>query len=114
MPPRSEKVRARARENMRKRREQFPDENKLRLRVRRWAVFGGTFELFMKYWRNQDGRCGICNRELKLNSIDRKTEPQFDHCHDSLSPRGILCLYCNTKLDWYIQFKAEIEEYLSQ
>lgn len=66
----------------------------------------------MAYWHKQHGRCAICQRQLELEPDDRRTEPQFDHCHASLRPRGILCLYCNTKLDWYIENADAIEEYL--
>ena len=80
----------------------------------RWKVFGGTIELFNEYWKKQTGRCGICGRKLKRRGDqgEQASIAQFDHCHDTLRPRGLLCMRCNVKLDWYIEYKEEIEEYL--
>lgn len=80
----------------------------------RWRIFGGTLELFEKYWVKQKGRCGICSMKLKRRGQqgEQARLAQFDHCHDTLRPRGLLCMRCNVKLDWYIEFKEEIEDYL--
>lgn len=82
---------------------------------KRWKEFGGTWELFLKFWKKQKGRCGICKVKLAEygDNSDRSKGAQFDHCHDSLRPRGLLCMRCNVKLEWAVRYRDEIEEYLS-
>ena len=86
------------------------------VKAKRWALFGGTLELFNKFWEDQEGCCAICGKELNLpqrQDNKRAAEAQFDHCHNTLRPRGILCIPCNTKLGWYEKHKGIIEEYIS-
>ncbi|MGV0076630.1 endonuclease VII domain-containing protein [Mycobacterium colombiense] len=45
----------------------------------------------------QEGCCAICGTELAGAGLDRDA-PQLDHCHETGSPRGILCRLCNTAL----------------
>lgn len=37
---------------------------------------------------DQDGRCAICNKEMKQVNVD--------HCHKTQEVRGLLCTACNT------------------
>jgi hypothetical protein len=52
--------------------------------------FGLTSELIDQLWDQQNGRCGICQKnrsELKQSHID--------HCHKTMIVRGMLCGNCN-------------------
>ncbi|UVK63949.1 hypothetical protein SEA_BUTTON_55 [Gordonia phage Button] len=86
-------------------------------RERRWKLFGGSQALFDELWEQQGGCCAICSTELNLpvkrpEGYKRTREAQFDHCHATMTPRGLLCIPCNTKLGWYESHRAIIEEYL--
>jgi hypothetical protein len=51
---------------------------------------GITPEIFNSLWREQGGRCALCSIELS------HSKAQADHCHDTKTPRGLLCLPCNS------------------
>jgi hypothetical protein len=70
--------------------------------------YGITTEQKLEMVAAQDGKCGICRRELVLT---RGTH--LDHSHYNGQIRGILCHVCNTKLAWYESFRGNIEKYLS-
>jgi len=57
----------------------------------------------------QQNKCGICGEELIFT---RATH--IDHCHQTMTIRGILCHVCNTKLGWYERFAAKIKSYLNE
>jgi hypothetical protein len=60
-------------------------------------------------WDAQGGTCGICRRPLPGNK-----GPAIDHDHETGYVRGLLCLLCNTKLDWALRHRGAIDEYLNQ
>lgn len=68
-----------------------------------WSKFGGSYEMFDRLLVEQEGKCGIC-RSLFTDT----NKPQFDHNHDTLTPRGLLCVMCNTNLP-YIEDNAFVE-----
>lgn len=47
-------------------------------------------EMFDALWLFQKGRCGVCEIPLVRERAQR------DHCHDTKTPRGLLCIICNT------------------
>lgn len=76
------------------------------IKLKRWALFGGTLDLWNYYWDLQEGLCAICDRDLEF------TKACFDHCHVNLKPRGILCNSCNLRLGWLETKFDRITEYL--
>lgn len=51
--------------------------------------YGITYEDFIKMCDEQEAKCLICFREVKLH---------LDHCHDTGKIRGALCHQCNNGL----------------
>ena len=45
-------------------------------------------EQYNQMFTSQDGKCAICNNEMKVINID--------HCHETNIVRGLLCTSCNT------------------
>lgn len=57
----------------------------------------------------QNGRCAICN------SKDKSKKLAVDHAHDvTQRVRGLLCLRCNTKLEWFLEHEEAIFTYLGR
>lgn len=54
--------------------------------------YGITSEQYDAIWAEQKGLCKICSRDLTVYP------PDFDHCHATGLPRGILCHSCNCSL----------------
>ncbi|MBF6411047.1 MULTISPECIES: endonuclease VII domain-containing protein [Nocardia] len=59
--------------------------------------YGLTREQIEQMFRDQDGRCAICDTALLGRGLER-TSPQIDHCHATGKPRALLCRLCNTAL----------------
>lgn len=68
-----------------------------------------TIPDYEKLLEEQNGVCGICKK-----NGHQKTKLAVDHCHDTNLVRGLLCLRCNTKLDWYLKNQNEIKEYMEK
>src|ERR1700752_1094590 len=51
-------------------------------------VYGITLEVWWDLWDQQDGRCGVCKKELGDNA-------NCDHDHVTREIRGLLCPRCN-------------------
>ena len=78
---------------------------KVRVAVRKWAsanpkkkreasrkyMTGFTSDMFAVKLAEQGNVCAICRR-----TFSEKLRPYADHCHNTKTPRGILCLNCNT------------------
>lgn len=61
--------------------------------------FGIVQSDYERMFKEQDGRCGIC--EIFGISL------VVDHCHTSKKVRGLLCIRCNTKLGFYEEIKRD-------
>ena len=63
---------------------------------------------------SQNGKCKICNQVLDLQN---PKSVHVDHCHTTLTVRGILCRHCNMGLGFFqdnITFLSEAINYLKQ
>ena len=59
---------------------------------------------------DEQGRaCYICKSEHPRGRVWH-----IDHDHRTGHVRGILCIYCNTHLDWYEKYKQKILDYLDR
>lgn len=63
---------------------------------RRLREFGWTTEQYDLAMEQQGGKCAICGFKPDLLNGDRMLSA--DHCHDTNSPRGLLCNNCNQGL----------------
>jgi hypothetical protein len=72
--------------------------------------YGITFEEKMRLLEQQGGICAICGS----NEPKSKYGWHVDHDHETKKVRGILCQDCNTKLDWAIQNRSSINNYLTE
>jgi hypothetical protein len=86
---------------------------RLRARRRKGQLkrVGWTPELFDKIWKEQEGQCAVCRKEISkdVESI-RNDKAQADHEHTNPPiPRGILCVNCNLGLG-NLQENIEIME----
>lgn len=63
--------------------------------LKREKETGFSPELFANTLIAQEGRCALC--ECILADLPRH-QVHADHCHDTLTPRGVLCGGCNTSL----------------
>ena len=59
---------------------------------------GFSIELFASRMTEQDGKCPICG--VVLTTGLGATTACADHCHNTKTPRGVLCKRCNTLLGW--------------
>lgn len=57
--------------------------------INRLMKYNLTLDQFNDMIQNQNGKCGICNKELG----DRFC---IDHCHSTGAVRGLLCHSCNS------------------
>jgi len=74
--------------------QKYYQENKDRLREaerrRKYTSrYGISYDDFIFIVESQNGRCKICDREVKLH---------LDHCHSTGKVRGALCFQCNNGL----------------
>lgn len=72
--------------------------------------YGITVEDWDEFFRIQGGRCGICGKHFSSDSRFIHT----DHDHQTQKVRGLLCLSCNTKLDWYLENQEAIEDWANK
>lgn len=92
----------------RARRDKWAEKNKDRVRetLKRWAKnnvekrransrkrrTGFSTELFNATLKLQNNQCYICRKQF---GKEFKNRPNADHCHNTKTPRGILCYKCN-------------------
>lgn len=59
-----------------------------------------SWEEYETLFNSQQGRCAICNKQLKLHKgiAGEQEVACVDHCHESLLIRGLLCSNCNSAL----------------
>ncbi len=80
------------------------------------AAYGLSLEQYEELLARQDGVCAICKKGPRRNRL------HVDHDH-SCCPnaktscgkciRGLLCVGCNSRLEWWIQTRDAILDYLS-
>ena len=76
--------------------------------------FGGSLELFEQKWEAQKGLCAICGIEMLRDKSRSWRVACFDHCHEQLKPRGLLCRRCNINVGWFERFAKPILKYLEK
>jgi Recombination endonuclease VII len=84
-------------------------KNKHVISEKQWKCRGivdMTYDKYISELQKQDGKCKICNKEMKL--------PHVDHDHNTGKYRGLLCVSCNNGLGIYEKFKNEFAEYLKE
>jgi hypothetical protein len=67
----------------------------------RWAKNGFTESLVLGLLVFQKDRCALCTRGIQLAQAHKPDSAQADHCHNTQTPRGLLCRACNTSLGNY-------------
>jgi hypothetical protein len=76
--------------------------------------YGITATDYDRMLAEQDGRCRICRKLPVKNRLhvdhDRACCPGPRSCGKCI--RGLLCVSCNSKLEWWLNFQAEIAAYL--
>lgn len=82
-----------------------------------WKKWGGTKELYEERYREQGGCCAVCGIPVASRFDESGEYPGvFDHDHETLTPRGILCTPCNVALGYYEarirKHKREFRDYL--
>lgn len=61
------------------------------------SKYGISQEDFDALFKQQEGRCAICDTQLKRPWTEgHRHKAHIDHCHRSGAVRGILCTNCNT------------------
>jgi hypothetical protein len=70
-------------------------KNPERVRENNLKRLGFSIAIFDALLKAQKGRCAICGTEL--DGLPKK-QVHADHCHKTLTPRGVLCHHCNTGL----------------
>lgn len=88
-----------------------------KLYTRNWNLqrrYGLTADAYDELLASQDGRCKICRKLPRKNRLhvdhDRACCPGPTSCGKCV--RGLLCVSCNSKLEWWLAFQAEIDAYL--
>lgn len=80
-----------------------------------WVKIGATVEDFQFFWDKQNGKCGICTKDLQPMEVrTRGKVTHFDHCHETGELRGLLCFSCNSKLGFYEKHRERIMAYLNE
>jgi hypothetical protein len=81
----------------------------------RFEQYGLTFYTIAKIKEAQNGLCAICSvtlEELFAIDHDHNCCPGIKTCGRCV--RGILCIQCNTRLQWFETYKKQAEEYLEK
>ena len=83
--------------------------------------YGITFEQFDEIWKQQDGRCAICNHRPEKSPVmspkPHRLPLYVDHCHKSGKIRGLLCWNCNCALGHFRDDPTRLQtaiQYLSR
>lgn len=75
---------------------QYPSHTRDSKRTYRLKELGWTPQMFDKVWKDQNGKCVICNKVLNLSLVQNEARACADHKHEKIPiPRGILCTNCN-------------------
>ena len=73
---------------------------------RRLRLFGLSETDHQNMVDSQDNLCAICGRAENGKAL------AVDHDHDTGEIRGLLCAYCNVRLGWFDEYRAETLAYL--
>lgn len=79
-------------------------------RTRNWYRLknsGFTSELFEQRLKEQDNKCAICGTD-----DPGPTNWHADHCHKTMTPRGVLCKKCNTGIGMLMDSPELLEKAL--
>lgn len=85
--------RAKNRERIRAQQKEWRDANKDTVRRNNLKLACFTPELLEEVLAFQDYKCAICDEDLRSRP---PKHTHADHCHDTKTPRGVLCTQCNT------------------
>lgn len=78
---------------------------------RRWnwlKRYGITPEQYDEILEEQGGVCKICK------NLPGKYRLHVDHDHETGKVRGLLCVTCNSRLEWTVEHMDKILEYLKE
>jgi ribosomal protein L19E len=72
----------------------------------KWAFKLSKDEAIKWYKKRQKIKCQICKSSHKKKHID--------HNHTTGKVRGILCVRCNSNLEWAIKYRKQIDLYFGR
>lgn len=78
-------------------------------RYKSMTKYGASIEEIQKRLTEQDFTCAICSKPISYTAEAKRDVPHIDHCHQTGSIRGLLCLTCNTGLGMF-QDSSELLE----
>jgi len=89
--------------------EEYRVKNRAALMEKQWkrrGIIGITFEKYEQDLKAQEGKCKICDKEMKI--------PNADHDHVTGQYRGLLCNVCNQGLGIYEKHREKFDRYLKE
>ncbi len=81
-------------------------KSRRRTQAKRVKSKGATLQDLEQLRSLQQGKCAICLVQLQPGTMGPWAEC-LDHCHKSISPRGLLCQACNISIGKYETFQRE-------
>lgn len=92
----------------------YNTKQKYQIRLKRNHLqknYGITLERFEELLKIQDNKCDICKIDFS-----KTVKPCVDHCHNTLTVRGILCRKCNLSLPSFenLEFVKSALKYLDK
>jgi len=78
-----------------------------------WKHLNFTAQDYYNLYEKQEGKCCICKSEYySVNKKDHRLA--IDHDHNTGKIRGLLCLHCNTRLEWLEKYIEDALEYINK
>jgi hypothetical protein len=105
-----DKVRAYKQAHYRDNREKYVAVERDRQYRKRYGITLRDYEAMLA---KQGGACAICGSRA---AGPKQQAFAVDHCHDTLTVRGLLCITCNAKLGWlwwFERYRDRIATYLA-
>ena len=84
------------------------ERKKLNQRKKLLKRYGLTLEQWAVMRDAQNGLCAICEQPPAKNR-----DLHVDHCHETGKVRGLLCLRCNTSIEWFERMHGRVEKIMS-